>query len=735
MHTWIWPTTSDSWETIKENNLWAIRVKSKWQEVTKGDKAIFYVNGTNNFQGAYEVTSDWHDPTIMWPGEKKIGEHVVAEINLKDIQPGFANTDKLWQSLTFVDRKEKKRKGGYLRGWHGPANNGHPIPEQDYNLILDELKRVQIEPDFKKIQTEPDDIIDLDELPVSNYEYEKIPQPDKKTLKDIYDDIEKGRCAVPDFQRYWTWKRQQVEELWESIFSKYYIGSLLTWKPPKEKLGYEGIKGGPHPDEQPELILDGQQRITAIYYAVKAHNKIRYGKNPYRFFLNINAVLNPRRPPTEIIDSYSTKDMEKKGLGNESIQYMKKIFPLEKLQNYDDWLFGFYKHLIAKEGYEDDVAEKYRRYLSSVLGVWSSYEIPVVKLSQDLDLDNVATVFERINNKGTPLNIFDLLNARFAIYKIVLKDEWEIIRKNHYHLGRMYKKNKKIPIYLIQTMSLIKAESLKQAKVLNLGEKYKNLDVFRKDEFLAELKQTADVMEETISWLTGHNKFQFGAIRYNLIPYIAMIPVFAALLNEAKKIHAIDTRIEKIRLWYWSSILGGRYTEGSATTSEHDFRAMKKWFESDGENPFKIANWGDFIQETQGAVYKAIMCLTAKKGAFDFRSGQPAVYETLEDHHIFPQSKKDIVARGYSIDSILNRTLIDRDTNRFISNKMPSEYITEIMKKDGITVDKMQKRFSTHLISKKAFNYLRNDDFARFIGERNTTISEEFERIMSTQNA
>ena len=52
---------------------------------------------------------------------------------------------------------------------------------------------------------------------------------------ELCNDVEKGKCGIPNFQRYWTWNRKQIEELWESIFQGYYIGSLLIWETNNEK--------------------------------------------------------------------------------------------------------------------------------------------------------------------------------------------------------------------------------------------------------------------------------------------------------------------------------------------------------------------------------------------------------------------------------------------------------------------------------------------------------------------
>ena len=66
----------------------------------------------------------------------------------------------------------------------------------------------------------------------------------------------------------------------------------------RQDSNYGGHKLGASPD----LILDGQQRITAIYYAVESPDApLPNTETAYKFFLDINAVLDPTRDPSEII--------------------------------------------------------------------------------------------------------------------------------------------------------------------------------------------------------------------------------------------------------------------------------------------------------------------------------------------------------------------------------------------------------------------------------------------------
>ena len=85
--------------------------------------------------------------------------------------------------------------------------------------------------------------------------------------------------------------------------------------------------------------------------------------------------------------------------------------------------------------------------LDQIFGaVYSEYKIPIVVLPDELELENVATVFERINSKGTPLGTFDLLNARFRLYKIVLQNLWDKTKDDYDLLNEVILSELLLPI-------------------------------------------------------------------------------------------------------------------------------------------------------------------------------------------------------------------------------------------------------------------------------------------------
>ncbi|MCK4246215.1 DUF262 domain-containing protein, partial [Candidatus Bipolaricaulota bacterium] len=94
-------------------------------------------------------------------------------------------------------------------------------------------------------------------------------KPDHVSLTGLVDWIGEGRFVIPDFQREFEWKPWDINELMRSIFVDYYIGSLLLWKGTEENfdaLSCEPIYGYHANGKPAQIVLDGQQRLTAMHY-------------------------------------------------------------------------------------------------------------------------------------------------------------------------------------------------------------------------------------------------------------------------------------------------------------------------------------------------------------------------------------------------------------------------------------------------------------------------------------
>ena len=593
---------------------------------------------------------------------------------------------------------------------------------------------------------------------------------DKIHLGSLIDELNKGKYVIPDFQREFEWEPRDVLDLIRSIFMDYYIGTLLFWKGSKENykmLSCESIYGfkvDRDPDPQ-RIVLDGQQRLTAIYYAFFNPGKsFPRRKNPIAFWVNINNLLEEDFENAFFYDRITQHYQNI--LDHDDEQYKNHLFPLAEMQEgswgTSDWIKGYRDYWQDNVENEAGVTEEsqkakkeFQLYVNQakefkeiIEELLNKYYISYIELDRDIDVAKVCDIFTQVNSKGVQLDIFDLLNAMLRPKDILLKNMW---RDAEQRLN--FTAQKKMKIYILQVMSILEQsycspkylyylvpESIKTIKKPD-GTKEQISLINTTEEFKEKWDDAVNILERAIKSLK--NPRDFGAIQSNFVPYPSIIPAFAAIkgfVESSDLKNKLDAQ-SKIRKWYWASIFTNRYSSAVESTSAKDFQDLKEWLIDDDAEPEVIAEFIskyksiDLLTDNQkgSAIYNSIFNLFVINEARDWATFELPEYDNIDDHHIVPGS----VFReegGPAINSILNRTPLSSSTNRnIIQNRMPNEYLKEMLENND--QNKVYDVLSSHLISKKAVEILlRNPftktDFDAFLEERQNTIRDAIENVL-----
>lgn len=112
----------------------------------------------------------------------------------------------------------------------------------------------------------------------------------KETIRKIVNNLNEperdgGGFWLPNIQRKFVWKEDQIERLFDSIMREYPISTLLVWKT-KNKVKrrkfidnfYNGLEMKhfyvPEDGKPKILVLDGQQRLQSLFIGLKgSYNK------------------------------------------------------------------------------------------------------------------------------------------------------------------------------------------------------------------------------------------------------------------------------------------------------------------------------------------------------------------------------------------------------------------------------------------------------------------------------
>ena len=592
-------------------------------------------------------------------------------------------------------------------------------------------------------------------------------KPDHVSLNTIIRRLKEGRFVIPDFQREFEWRPWDINDLIRSIFRDYYIGSLLLWKGKTENfnaLACESIYGyAGNGHDREHIVLDGQQRLTAMYYTFIAPQiPLPRRKNRYLYFVRVDRFMDDSDADAFF---YDWTKFGPKLLTDKAAQYEQHIFPLAVIgeegwalsnwfQNYETYWTKRKDDLTATGDDEGSEAaarhvENARAFGRHVRDVTEQYQIAYIELDRNLEVEKVCDIFTQINSKGIQLDVFDLINALLKPKGLQLKNLW---RKARTRLE--FVETNKMNVYILQVMSIL-CQSYCSPKYLyyllpgqekqirdEKGKRDKEILIPDTEDFERRWGVAVGALEAAIKLLC--HPHEYGAISSNYLPYISILPVFAALQAHVNGLPANQKLAaqRKIRQWYWASVFVNRYSGSVESTSARDFMDVKGWITDPAAEPalireFKVRFRGlELRKETQRgtSVYNGIFNLLILRGARDWMTGNVPQHGELDDHHIVPKSWGRANMERRAADTILNRTPLTAETNRHVINdSLPNQYLPRLIQENGAEV--VRTILESHLISPKAQDILMRDpftpkDFEEFIEERQQTIQAAIEDML-----
>jgi hypothetical protein len=587
----------------------------------------------------------------------------------------------------------------------------------------------------------------------------KSENPGTKNVSELMKDVDSGDYVIPYFQRGFEWEPSMASELFQSILQDYYTGLLLFWDLDETKAEQEewdpvwgaSIEGIPQ-----QAVLDGQQRLSSLYYAIyNPEKKFPSRKSYYVFYLDLVKALNEEYdeavPYKYFRHHRDWDDLKDRDEWIEEGRVPLCILSADDPENPDNsyinsrefnqWSKRFieeHSDVLPEDVIEFKVRDMFQRILN--------YNFVHYPLSSDRDIRDICNIFAKVNASGMTLSTFDLMNAFLYPYGVELrKDLWE--REVPEALKSM---DSSMNINILKIISLRKQNYCSSKYLYNLipgeetvreepdGTRYEEVLVKSGDAF-EELWNTAvDYAEEARSIIMNTGGRDFGAIREEYIPYGTMLPVIAAVLWEYDGSVADPEFRTMLKRWYWAAVFSKDYGGSSDTVMGSDFRDWKEWI-SQGKTMEQIAKVdAEFIEELDlkstdkgSGRYNGVICLLALNGPRDFYRGNilgtgDFTDHRINDHHIFPKKvqgidRENIQSFDHYRDSIVNRTLILDETNNKIKRKRPSDYVEEMIKNHG-SEDKVKDLLKEHFISESAYEYLLDDDFDNFVIEREKEI-------------
>ena len=249
------------------------------------------------------------------------------------------------------------------------------------------------------------------------------------TIAETVQDIDRKRYLLPSIQREFVWTTTQIERLFDSLMLDYPISTFLFWDVSKEQsqefqfyefLRVYHVKDNRHNmkvdvkgNEGFKAVLDGQQRLTALYIGLKGS---------YAYKLPMKRYDDPRSYPTRHLylnllapspDSELTYHFD--FLTDEESQYFDETtfwFRVGEILNYKE-LYNISQYLIDNEIFSGKYSREQQNFANQALSTLNEVVHKKGTISHYLEKsdspDKVLNIFIRINSGGTQLSYSDLL--------------------------------------------------------------------------------------------------------------------------------------------------------------------------------------------------------------------------------------------------------------------------------------------------------------------------------------
>jgi hypothetical protein len=584
----------------------------------------------------------------------------------------------------------------------------------------------------------------------------EIGHPVTQKLVKIIELIDKGKIRLPNFQRDFRWEINDITELIVSLLYGYPAGVLLFWDVRKVEEGnrldsrpFEGVDETRKLDNEEFLVLDGQQRLTSLYQLFYKDFVITKGNRKIKFFLNLQKIKEGK--VDECVESYNISDLQRRKLDQMEEQVKKHLLSLNILLD-ENKLRGWKNKYITYHWFSekslqsesiDEFTKKQSEFDANFLDRGKpihnliNYEFHIIELPST-DLDVVATIFEKLNTTGQPLNIFEILTAKFyrrvSLYDVDnLREIWQKT-KEKYPSIKLFTKDEKdnLLAILIFKIILLKKSIEEDKKALECKRKNMLKDLSSED-IEKYWDECAKSLEKSLNLL----KAEYGCPSPDYLPYSTILVPFSLAVDFIENKVKLEQRKDadrKLERWYWASVFSERYDSATDTKSKTDINEIIAWIEDDAKVPTAIKELDtksiNLERITRGAIFTGILNIIIKKQARDFVTREKidtlikSNPESVDVHHLFPARMFTTEKEKELADCILNKTLLKSKTNRdYIKYDPPSVYVDRIKRSH----EKIIEDLNEHLIPLDEF---MANNFDSFLKKREELITMEIEKLV-----
>lgn len=571
--------------------------------------------------------------------------------------------------------------------------------------------------------------------------------------------VESGAIAIPEIQRPFVWMSWQVRDLMDSLYQGYPVGYIITWQNPDVKLKDGSTSQGKR------ILIDGQQRITALRAAISGLNVVDKKYKKRRIAISFNPLTEEFRTRTSSTER-----------GKEWISDIAEVM----VNGYDT--LTFVDEYVARN--PGTTRQEINSRLNLLIQI-KNKQIGEIQLSPSLDINIVNEIFVRINASGVNLSNADFAMSKIAVYEkdpgdemgmrlrkfidyfahlSAAPDQFKDIAQNDTEFAKTdyfakiaWLKNETDDLYDPTYNDIIRVVGLTQFARGKLGDVVSLLSG-RNFETRQDEKEIADLsfqkLEKGLYQFTNENKFkQFvqnilrgsgydepnmliarNAVNYAYAMYLRLLDVGE---NHADA-NSLVRRLLAI------SLMTGRHSGSFETQFEQDIKRiqsagdMVKFIATLEEQELSDVFWNSTLVDefdkptTNNPFWHMFIAAQNKllKQSFLSKNNIARDLATDDIHHIFP--KNYLVKHGYDkskYNRIANFVHLRNDINISVSDLAPREYLGDILSggnnhhSDIVNEAEMINNFEDNAIPKILLQ-AEVDDYDEFLRQRQVLMAE-----------
>ena len=535
-------------------------------------------------------------------------------------------------------------------------------------------------------------------------------KPDDKDISTYLKELFDQKFQIPTFQRKLVWKKDNIKKLWDSIFKFYPLGSILIWKTDVNLQRHRDIGGHVIDDDKYhgngyQYILDGQQRSTSLLTSLYGSKTADAENLDPTIYIDLT-VENENEVDDE---SYKKRFLYSDEIFDEGGKFKRNKINKEKydeglivkLSDIKDYFPSLYSVLDSSDAYKDN-NHPVKKQLWAAKVVLDKYRLSFIEL-KGIKVSEVCQIFERINQAGKPLDIFDIIVAK--TYRpdsepdrgFYLRDYIDEFRNSN---GSAFLKISDLDY--LQIIAILIRETEEDSDIKNITPIHLNK---------IQAGQIESIWEDAKKAILSTFDFFSNILEIKdrrLIPYRYLYMTIACYFYKNDE---PDYDFLKKYFWFYSLHNDDQLENTTHLIAHIDF--LKKQKEG------KVVKFPRFIidKETlrkssyssKGRLSRAILSLFASKQPKDFEVTDRKVlvddifFSTDKPnlHHIFPTNyiKNNPGKNSLNEDSLINIAYLRNKTNLEISDKNPLLYIKDFADK----VSNFEDVLKSHLIPSQLF--------------------------------